>query len=91
MQTVIPEYRRMLVDVFYREFHRGHDTAADMTLWHMIAVWKETGNVDVAFFTAAKVDRFLAGALGDHAAHDDRQQQHRTTTCHRRRRRHAAD
>lgn len=82
MQPIVPEYRRVLVDVLHREFHRGHDAAADVTLRHVIAVREEAGDVDVALLAAAEIDRLLADALADQqqpTAAGERGQQHRTT------------
>lgn len=79
MQPIVPEYRRVLVDVLHRELHRGHDAAADVTLRHVIAIREEAGDVDVALLAAAEVDRLLAVALADlqqPAAARDHGQQH---------------
>lgn len=65
MQPIVPEYRRVLVDVLHRELHRGHDAATDVTLRHVIAVREEAGDVDVALLAAAEIDRLLADALAD--------------------------
>lgn len=55
----------MLVDVLHRELNRGHDSASDVALRHVVAVWEKTGDVDVALLAAAEIDRLLAGALAD--------------------------
>lgn len=65
MQPIVPEYRRVLVDVLHRELHRGHDAATDVTLRHVITVREEAGDVDVALLAATEIDRLLADALAD--------------------------
>lgn len=96
MQPIVPEYRRMFVDVLHGELYRGHDATPDVTLRHVVAVWEEAGDVDVALLTAAEIDRLLASALanqqepagtpGDHGQQRQRATRPVADRRHRRRR-----
>lgn len=94
MQPIVPEYRRVLVDVLHGELHRGHDAAPDVALRHVVAIREEAGDVDVALLAAAEIDRLLAGALANQqepaGTPDDHGQQRQRATrpvADRRRRR----